>query len=117
MLSFFITSVSSKKSPSSSIVSSRSSSSEQRKSSIDQPKKANESSNDQDVKDALLLLSPVMIANNYVETLGGLKFGVGFQFSNKGSLFYGKKVVFIDTYNRSYTLSDGSIIRMQPIYQ
>ena len=65
----------------------------------------------------LLPYVPVMIMNNHVQTLGGLSFGMGYKFNNKESLLYGKKVVFIDPYNRSYTLSDGSIIRMQQIHE
>ena len=62
------------------------------------------------------LYIPVMISHNYVITSGGLHLSVGHQF-NKGSYYHGKKVVFIDTFNRSYTLSDGTILRMQPIQE
>lgn len=62
------------------------------------------------------LYLPVMITHNYVITLGGLHLSVGHIF-NKGSFYHGKKVVYIDPFNRSYTLSDGSVVRMQPIQE
>ena len=67
-------------------------------------------------KDVISPYIPVMIANNYVVTLGGLHLSVGYKFK-KGSLHENKRVVFLDPYARSYTLSDGSIIRMQNITQ
>ena len=67
-------------------------------------------------KDVISPYIPVMIANNYVVTLGGLHLSVGYKFK-KGSIHENKRVVYIDPYARSYTLSDGSIIRMQHIQE
>lgn len=83
---------------------------------IDIKSQQNAKKSDSLIQELPKLYIPVMISFNYVITSGGLHLSVGHQF-NKGSLYHGKKVVYIDPFNRSYTLSDGTVVRMQPIQE
>lgn len=83
---------------------------------IDIKSQKNAKKSESSIQELPKLYIPVMISYNYVITSGGLHLSVGHKF-NKGSLYYGKKVVYIDPFNRSYTLSDGTIVRMQPIQE